>query len=100
MLTAGFAKVYEPNAGVLHSHDYTLAGWYRRSFEEGRALRELYGHVQPPAAKLLWGRVGADWRWAGEQSRRSPLLLARSTLHHAVRIAGAAAGSRRSAARP
>jgi rhamnosyltransferase len=93
--------VYEPNAGVIHSHKYTLAGWFRRSYEEARALHDLYGYVEPlkPTTALLklYGLVGADWRWAAERTppaRRSPLLLTRSTLHHAARIAGAAAGSR------
>ena len=99
MLAAGYAKVYEPRAGVLHSHDYTLAGWFRRSYEEARALRELYGHVEPLGLRAtslkLWGLVGADWRWsAAHRKTRSPLLLPRSTLHHAARIAGATIGSR------
>ena len=99
MLSAGYAKVYEPRAGVLHSHDYTLAGWYRRSYEEARALRELYGHVEPLDPRRtplkLWGLVGADWRWAkAHGGPRSPLLLARSTCHHAARILGASVGSR------
>jgi O-antigen biosynthesis protein len=98
MLAAGYAKVYEPRAGVLHSHDYTLAGWYRRSYEEARALQELYGHREPleprQTALKLWGLVGADWRWAAAHGARSPLLLPRSTCHHAARILGAAVGSR------
>ncbi|MHB8689917.1 MAG: glycosyltransferase family 2 protein [Solirubrobacteraceae bacterium] len=100
MLRAGYAKVYEPRAAVIHSHDYSLAGWFRRSYEEARALRELYGHVEPLGFKQtplkLWGLVGADWRWARTHAaeRRSRLLLPRAAAHHAARISGAVIGSR------
>jgi glycosyltransferase involved in cell wall biosynthesis len=101
MLRAGYAKVYEPRAAVIHSHEYSLAGWFRRSYEEARALRELYGHVEPLGFKQtplkLWGLVGADWRWARTHAaeRRLPLLLPRATAHHAARISGAVIGSRK-----
>lgn len=98
MLRAGFAKAYLPDAAVLHSHEYSTAGWLRRSFDETRALHELYGYVEPlaprSAARKLWGLVGADWRWAGSHGRRAPALPARSALHHAARITGAVLGSR------
>ncbi len=99
MLRAGYAKAYLPGAAVIHSHDYSSWGWLRRSFDESRALRELYGYVEPaglrtPALKL-WGLVGADWRWAAESpGRRPPTLPARSALHHGVRILGALLGTR------
>ncbi len=104
MMRAGFAKVYVPLAAVVHSHDYTLRDWLRRSFDEGRALRQVYGWAEPmtPGASMrkLRGSVGADWRWRRSHppSRRRPGdgidLLARSSAHHLVRIAGAALGAR------
>jgi glycosyltransferase involved in cell wall biosynthesis len=103
MLLAGFAKVFLPDAAVIHSHDYTDWGWLRRSFDEARALREIYGWREPLLARgallNLWGRVGADRRWIQSHSGsltppQSGRLLARSTLHHLARMTGAALGGR------
>jgi glycosyltransferase involved in cell wall biosynthesis len=104
MLRAGFAKVYLPDAAVIHSHEYSTWDWLRRSFDEARAMSEVYGWVEPShpqtMALKVWGRVGADWRWAlardssvARPSRAAP-LLARSAVHHAARTAGAVLGAR------
>ena len=98
MLRAGYAKVYAPRASVIHSHDYSLMGWLRRSFDEARALREVYGDVEATDlrrnALLIWGNVGADLRWARAQGgRHSPALIARSLAHHLARTAGALLGA-------
>jgi rhamnosyltransferase len=101
MLRAGYAKVYTPDAAVIHSHEYSALGWLKRSFDESRALREVYGYVEPLEARRtalkVWGLVGADWRFAraagGAQSH--PLaVLASSAAHHSLRVAGAVLGSR------
>jgi glycosyltransferase involved in cell wall biosynthesis len=104
MLRAGYAKVYEPEAAVIHSHEYSAWGWLRRSFDESRALREVYGWVPPLDPRTmglnLWGRVGADRRWmqahrTGDLGRTDAMAaLARSTAHHAARLTGAALGAR------
>ena len=47
MLRAGYAKAYVPDAAVSHSHDYTTSQQLRRSFDEARALREVYGWREP-----------------------------------------------------
>lgn len=103
MLRAGFAKVFVPDAAVIHSHDYAGWGWLRRSFDEARALQEIYGWREPlsPRTALLnvSGRVRADRRWV--RSRSGTLtrpqaggLLARSTMHHLTRASGAVLGGR------
>jgi glycosyltransferase involved in cell wall biosynthesis len=103
MMRAGFAKVFVPEAGVIHSHDYSTWDWLRRAFDEGRALNELYGwqqSIRPRAAGLnVWGRVGADWRWSRAQS--SPprgvaalRFLVAATGHHLARTTGVALGAR------
>lgn len=99
MLRAGYAKAYMPRAAVIHSHEYSLAGWLRRSFDEARAIDEVYGYRAPadPATMLrnLRGNVGADWRAARSRGVRSQVgALAGSTLHHGARIAGGALGAR------
>jgi rhamnosyltransferase len=102
MLRAGYTKVYMPDAAVIHSHEYSAWGWLRRSFDEARALQEVYGWAEPltPIATPLkvWGLVGADRRWI--RARGSPGLrqelgvVARSARHHAVRTLGAILGAR------
>jgi GT2 family glycosyltransferase len=100
MLRAGYAKVCIPDAAVVHSHDYSELEWLRRTFDETRALHDLYGYVEPANLRTtslkLWGLVGADWRWAGATGRRSLVLLPKSVLHHGARIAGAVLGTRAS----
>ena len=46
MLRAGYAKVFRPSAVVVHSHDHPPVDRFRRFFDEFRALREIYGHVE------------------------------------------------------
>ena len=99
MMRAGYAKVYLPDARVIHSHDYSGWGWLRRSFDEARALAEVYGYVEPLEPRRtglkIWGLVGADWRWAREHAARpSKGLLVRSTYQHTMRTTGAIMGSR------
>jgi len=98
MLRAGYAKAYVPGAAVIHSHEYSSWDWLRRSFDEARALREVYGFVEPLGGKRtplkVWGLVGADWRFARAVGRRPPRLLVNSTVHHSLRITGAVLGSR------
>jgi glycosyltransferase involved in cell wall biosynthesis len=101
MLRAGYAKVYVPDAAVIHSHEYSGLEWLRRSFDESRGLREVYGFVEPLGLKRtplkIWGLVGADWRFArgvARDGRRPARVLASSTAHHSLRVAGAVLGSR------
>jgi glycosyltransferase involved in cell wall biosynthesis len=107
MLRAGFAKLYLPEAAVVHSHEYSSWEWLRRSFDEARAIRAIYGEVPSgdarSAARTVWGNVGADLRWLRSGAPASQLnlapALAGSLVHHAARAAGtllgAAAGAER-----
>jgi O-antigen biosynthesis protein len=101
LIEAGFAKVFHPDARVLHSHDYPPLGFLRRYFDEFRSLREVLGFRQPWGPKRsLWdvrGLVGADRRWLQGQGVRGRALarpLAVSGRHHAIRTAGAVIGTR------
>jgi GT2 family glycosyltransferase len=99
MLRAGYAKAYLPQAAVVHSHDYSAWGWLCRSFDESRALSEVYGYVPPADPRWLvsqvWGRVGADWRQARAVSAGAmSALLVRSLAHHLARASGSILGAR------
>ena len=100
MLRAGFAKVFVPDAAVIHSHEYSPAHWMRRSFDEARAIRDVYDWTPGPrtVGRSFRGSVMADWRSVGGASPRQPgryeiSLLAGSLVHHGARAAGALLGA-------
>jgi glycosyltransferase involved in cell wall biosynthesis len=101
LIEAGFAKVFHPDARVLHSHDYPPLAFFRRYFDEFRSLREVLGFRQPwgPRQTLrdVRGLLGADRRWLRAQgvdgrALVKPLLV--SGRHHAGRMAGSIIGTR------
>jgi len=101
MLRAGYAKVFVPDAAVEHSHEYPPVRRVQRCFDEWRALREIYGWVEPlgvtaPRDRIL-SPARADVRWAGERGaapRAQAALALRAVVYHAARTAGAVLGSR------
>jgi glycosyltransferase involved in cell wall biosynthesis len=101
MIEAGFAKVFSPEARVLHSHDYPPLTFLRRYFDEFRSLREVLDHVEtahPLYTPLtVRGLARGDERWLRERGLGGRALvkpLAVSYRHHAIRQAGAIAGTR------
>jgi len=100
MLAAGYAKVYRPEAAVIHSHDYPPIEQLRRSFDEWRGLREVHA-VAAPAGPLrvaltVQRHVRDDMTLARRESERGALLrtAAGSLVHHLMRALGAALGAR------
>ncbi len=101
IIEAGFAKVFHPDARVLHSHDYPPAQFLRRYFDEFRSLREVLDHVEVASpyrtAMTIRGLVGHDRRWLRRHGLRGRALvrpLAVSARHHTIRQAGAIVGTR------
>jgi rhamnosyltransferase len=101
MIELGFAKVFRPDAGVYHSHEYGPIELFRRCFDEWRALREVYGHVESARPKRVARRIldesRADvlfLRERGDPFVRRAWGALRSLVHHTIRIAGAIVGSR------
>ncbi len=100
MLRAGYAKAFVPGAAVLHSHDYTTSQQLRRSFDEWRGLREVYGWREPHSPARLAGNLRGELGTARReliargvpQGRRRATLAALSG-HHVVRTVGAQLGS-------
>jgi glycosyltransferase involved in cell wall biosynthesis len=80
LLARGYAKVYVPEAAVLHSHRYPPLQHLRRCFDEWRALNEIAGYVEPLSLVAVVDAVRADG--------------IASLPHHATRAIGAALGSR------
>jgi glycosyltransferase involved in cell wall biosynthesis len=101
MLRAGWSKVYEPRAAVLHAHDYGISEFMRRYFDEYRGLRESSGHVEPfgmaATARYVARTVAADNRWMAERGIAGPgraRWVARAVMHHGGRRVFSALGSR------
>jgi rhamnosyltransferase len=100
-LAKGWSKVYDPEAAVVHSHDYEPLPFLRRYFDEYRGLREAIGYVAPANPVNLLGEVrrsvAADYAYMRESSfamRARLLWTARSVRHHGGRVLFAALGSR------
>jgi GT2 family glycosyltransferase len=101
LLEAGWVKVYQPVAAVLHAHDYSALEFMRRYFDEYRGLHESTGHVEPfgvlATARQVRAEVAGDRRWAAEQglsSAEQARWTARSAVHHGGRRMFSALGSR------
>jgi O-antigen biosynthesis protein len=97
MLDAGWTKVFHPEAGVLHAHDYGPLRFMQRYFDEFRGLRDVHGHVEPLHPVEAARQVARDLRWMrrrGYPARRVAAWLPRSAVHHFGRRAAASLGSR------
>ncbi|HXD55756.1 MAG TPA: glycosyltransferase [Solirubrobacteraceae bacterium] len=101
LLRAGYAKAYVPEAMVVHSHDYTPLQQLRRSFDESRALLEIYGWREPVTLRHLLGQLrGAAGQVNRELARdgvpRAARVgpLARTGADRAARLGGSILGSR------
>ncbi len=98
MLRSGYAKVFVPEAAVVHSHDYSTLEWLRRSFDEARALDAIYGFAEQRQLRRallhVWGLVGADLRFArSEAPGPAAPVVARSFPHHLARELGTVLGA-------
>ena len=101
LIEAGYAKVFQPQARVLHSHDFGPVRFFRRYFDEFRGLREVLGYREPAGPRTFaraWrGLTAGDRRWLEANRVRGLRLtrqLLRSRLHHGARLVGAILGSR------
>ncbi len=101
LLASGWLKAYHPQAAVLHAHDYPLAEFMRRYFDEYRGLNESLGHVEPlalrPTLRSVRQNVASDRRWLAAHQIGGAAAVrwtSRSLAHHTGRKVFAALGSR------
>jgi glycosyltransferase involved in cell wall biosynthesis len=98
MLAAGWAKVYEPDAAVIHSHSYGAWEQFGRHFDEFRALREVHGHVQEVGPRYTLGTLRREVARDRAFLRAEGGPVDRGTLEslrfHALRATAAALGTR------
>ena len=101
MLRAGFAKVFEPRAGVLHSHHYTPIQQLQRTFDDWRGLLEVYGWREPLNLRhvvlQMRGAAGTalrEARCAGVGRSREPVSVLAAVFEQILLLTGAVLGSR------
>lgn len=81
----GYRVDYIPESIAMHSHNYTLAQWYRRQFGEGKAEAHIFEwtrwrrSVMRSAVLPFLAQVRSDWRYCRRtgtlgQVVRSPVL--------------------------
>jgi glycosyltransferase involved in cell wall biosynthesis len=107
LLTAGYAKVFQPAAPVIHSHEYRPVAKFRRTFDEFRALHEVYGHVEGFGLRVTLGRARVEARrdraWLQREGAPRGRLAAAtlsSFTSHLARGVGAGLGTRADALPP
>jgi rhamnosyltransferase len=81
----GYRVVYEPESVVMHSHNYTAAQAWKRSFGEGRALAAVWNNAG--ATPTWWRNIFLGWM----NDARRDLMFCRRTGRlnewpHALRI--------------
>ena len=87
MLLKGWNVTYEPDAKVFHSHDYSLSGYFQRSFDVGvfharePRIREYFG--APEGEGLLYVRSHVAYLL-----RNAPLLIPKALFHDFFGYAG------------
>jgi rhamnosyltransferase len=95
MLRAGFAKVYEPRAAVIHSHAYGPLQRFRRAFDESRGLHEVYGWRAPANPRWLLSQLRGELGVLRREGAGAP-TLARAATNGLIRHTGTVLGSRSS----
>jgi rhamnosyltransferase len=93
MLRAGYAKVYEPLAGVLHSHSYGSRERFRRAFDESRGLREVFDWREPADPRYLAQQLRGELGSLRREGAGAATLFA-AARDQSARLAGAVLGSR------
>jgi glycosyltransferase involved in cell wall biosynthesis len=101
LLASEWLKAYQPEAGVLHAHDYGALEFMRRYFDEYRGLRTATGHVEAfkplQALRTVRAETAKDLRWMAQQGmvpRERARWAARAAIHHGGRRVFSALGSR------
>jgi rhamnosyltransferase len=95
VLLAGFALAYEPSATVWHSHDYTLAGAFRRFFDSGVSAERSYlaGAEQSRrvlrSSALRYAREEVVWLARGGRRRWIPY----AAVYESAKLAGLVLGA-------
>jgi rhamnosyltransferase len=81
ILLEGYVVVYEPDAAVRHSHNYTLTSAFRRFFDSGASADRAYLAGAKPSSRVLRAAAGRyargelGWLWQTGQRRWIPYAV-------------------------
>ena len=74
VMLGGHAIAYQPAAELLHSHDYGIAGIFRRNFDSGYSIRQIFsGRTGISAAQGL-GRLAREAAFVLDAGRPAEVL--------------------------
>ncbi|MFZ0042877.1 MAG: glycosyltransferase [Solirubrobacteraceae bacterium] len=94
VLLAGFSIAYEPAAAVRHSHNYSMAGAFRRFFDSGASSSRAYMAGARNSSRVLrssaidYARGEIRWLWQTGQRRWIPY----AALYESAKMVGLLAG--------
>lgn len=94
IIERGWKKAFAWDSVVYHSHDYSPFELFRRSYDEARALNELFGYKYLTSRRALlrqWLKAtGRDWRtgWARSWWRVHPFAMARRPALNLAKMTG------------
>lgn len=74
-IQAGFKTVYAPSSKVFHSHNYDLAGVFKRYFDSGAALSTIYGGVSDSFIRLFKKFLKDFWLEIKYAASKKPVML-------------------------
>ena len=95
VLLEGYAVIYEPEAAVRHSHNYTLATAFRRFFDSGASSDRAYMAGAANSRQALrraavnYARGEVTWMWQTGRRRWLPY----TALYEATKMTGLLAGA-------
>jgi rhamnosyltransferase len=82
IIERGYKKAYADKAAVFHSHSYGVIQTFRRSYDESRALKALFGYELCSSLKNMFRHAyhitKADWKYVFDQHKVRatwPLIL-------------------------
>jgi rhamnosyltransferase len=96
VLLAGHTIVYEPEAAVRHSHNYTMGRAFRRFFDSGVSAERAYlaggrsSNRALRASALRYARGELAWLWRTGQTRWIPYTM----LYESVKMTGLLLGAK------
>jgi rhamnosyltransferase len=101
MIERGYKRAYAQDASVFHSHDYSIRDTFRRSFDESRALKRLFGYDLCTDWKGALHQVVActrrDWGYLRESSALTVKLWLMTPATHFAKQVGFLCGKQTSA---
>ena len=94
VLLEGYSIAYEPAAAVRHSHNYTMAGAFRRFFDSGASSSRAYMAGARNSSRVLrqsaidYARGEIRWLWQTDQRRWIPY----AAVYESAKMVGLLAG--------